>query len=180
MSSSERKGVALGSMRVVALTRFPVKSLLGERLTEVDLDERGCVGDRLWSVRSATNKIGSGKNTRRFAAVPGLLELRAASVNGDIALTFPDGTTCAVDDPEAATRLSRLLGQELRFARESDVSHFDDGSVSLIGTASIDTLAAARGEPVAAERCPKPTGWSRPSTSAKNSEVASLSEAATM
>ena len=38
-------------MRVLELWRYPVKSLSGETLTNALLDERGLVGDRLWSVR---------------------------------------------------------------------------------------------------------------------------------
>lgn len=140
------------SVRVATLTRFPVKSLVGERISECDVDERGLVGDRVWSVRTADDKIGSGKNTRRFAAIPGLLDLRAETVNGEVIVTFPNGTTCTVDDPDADDRLSTLLGQDLRFARETEVGHFDDGPISLIGTASIAALQVERQEPVAAER----------------------------
>lgn len=64
-----------------SLHRFPVKSMSGEERNHLDVDARGCVGDRVWSVRTADGKIGSGKNTRRFAAVPGLLELRAEERN---------------------------------------------------------------------------------------------------
>ncbi|HXJ65925.1 MAG TPA: MOSC N-terminal beta barrel domain-containing protein, partial [Actinomycetota bacterium] len=128
-------------IRVVSLRRFPVKSLLGEVRDHLDLDERGCVGDRAWSVRTAEGKIGSGKNTRRFAAVPGLLELRASERDGRVVVTFPDGTAEPVDSPGIAGRLTRHLGRPVTVARETDVSHFDDGPISLAGTASIEALA---------------------------------------
>lgn len=139
-------------VQVVALRRYPVKSLLGEDLSALDVDERGVVGDRLWSVRTAEDKMGSGKSTRRFAAVPGILELRAATRDGTVVVTFPHGEECAVDDPRSAGLLSQSLGQPLTFARETAVTHFDDGPVSLIGTASIAALERARGAPVAAAR----------------------------
>jgi uncharacterized protein YcbX len=114
-------------------------------MPRITLDERGCVGDRLWSVRTAENKIGSGKNTRRFAAVNGLLRLRAATDSGgSVTVSFPDGTTCPVDHPGAAKHLSAFIGQTLSFSRETSVSHFDDGPVSMIGTASVDSVAAER------------------------------------
>jgi uncharacterized protein YcbX len=134
--------------RVVALHRYPVKSMLGEQVTRLDVDERGCAGDRLWSVRTAANKIGSGKNSRRFAAVIGLLELRAQVCAGHVVVTFPDGSTCSTDAADAADRLSRCLGQPVTFATETEVSHFDDGPVSLLGLASVAAVARARGEPV--------------------------------
>lgn len=134
--------------RVVSLHRFPVKSLLGESTDELDVDDRGVGGDRVWSIRTSGNKIGSGKNTRRFAAVPGLLTLRARTAGDGVRVTLPSGDELRVDDPAAATVLSRVLGQEVTLARESDVSHFDDGPVSLLGVASVQAVAAALGSDV--------------------------------
>jgi uncharacterized protein YcbX len=138
--------------RVASLHRYPVKSLLGEDLDELDLDPRGVVGDRLWSVRTAANKIGSGKSTTRFEAVVGLLDLRAATQDGTVVVTSPDGDAYAVDDSGAAERLSSRLGKPLTFARETDVSHHDDGPVSLVGIASVRALTAARGQFVETSR----------------------------
>jgi uncharacterized protein YcbX len=132
------------SPRVVSLRRYPVKSMTGEIVTSLDLDERGAVGDRVWSVRTTADKIGSGKNTSRFAKVEGLLEVRAAERDGRVVVTFPDGSSCYADDPDAAERLSRQVGQPVTFARETSVSHYDDGPVSLIGMASVATLSAER------------------------------------
>jgi len=129
-----------------------VKSMLGESLQELEFDERGVVGDRLWSVRTPEGKFGSGKSTRRFDAVVGLLELRAALDDGRVLVTFPGGQSYSVDDPVAAERLSALLGRPLSFGAEADVTHFDDGPVSLIGIGSVRALAEARGEDVDARR----------------------------
>ena len=146
--SSEAQDELVVVPRVVALQRFPVKSLTGERRDHLDVDERGCVGDRVWSVRTADGKIGSGKNTRRFAAVPGLLEVRAEELDGRIMITFPNGSRCPVDSNEAAQLLSRHLGRPVTLVSESSVSHFDDGPVSLIGSASVEALGAERGQEV--------------------------------
>lgn len=137
---------------VVSLTRFPVKSLLGEPVDELHVDTRGCTGDRLWSVRTAENKIGSGKSTRRFTAVDGLLQVRSRTADGRVEVMFPDGRTVPVDEPEAAQRLSEHVGAPLHFARETDVSHFDDGPVSVVCDASVDALTAAVGRPVDVRR----------------------------
>jgi len=134
--------------RVVSLTRYPVKSLLGERVNRLDLDHRGVAGDRVWSLRTAQGKIGSGKNTRRFAAVPGLLTVRAREQEGQLVITLPDGSTCRADADDAAERLSRVLGQPLTLAMETEVSHFDDGPVSLLGSASVAAVASEHGEHV--------------------------------
>ena len=135
---------ALGG-RVAALHRYPVKSLAGEAVDTLDCDQRGFVGDRLWSVRTAAGKIGSGKNTRRFAAVDGLLHIRARLCGDGVELDLPDGRRCAVDDRDAASWVSAYVGQPVTLARESTVSHFDDGPASLLALASVAALSAETG-----------------------------------
>jgi len=52
--------------------RYPVKSMLGEECDHLDVDQRGAEGDRLFAVRDADGKFGSGKTTRRFRKTDGL------------------------------------------------------------------------------------------------------------
>jgi uncharacterized protein YcbX len=122
--------------------------MVGEELTRLDIDQRSSVGDRLWSVRTSDGKIGSGKNSRRFAAVPKLLELRAEARDGTVVITFPDGSSCTTGSADATARLSEYLGQSVSLAMVREVSHFDDGPLSLIGTASVLALAHGRKEPL--------------------------------
>ena len=63
-------------------------------------------------------------------------------------VTFPEDGRHPVDDPVTARLLSDRLNQPLTFARETDVSHYDDGPVSLVGLASVRALSEARGVPV--------------------------------
>ena len=136
------------TVQIASLHRYPVKSMLGETLRQLDVDERGVVGDRKWSVRTPEGKFGSGKSSTRFDAVVGLLDVRASVRDSQVVVTFPDGAAHPVDDPAAADRLSALLGRPLRFGAETDVTHFDDGPVSLIGLASVRALADTRGEDI--------------------------------
>lgn len=137
---------------VASLHHYPVKSLTGQECEQLVLDERGVVGDRLWSVRTADGKIGSGKTTRRFSAVLGLLDLRGVVHEGGVFVQFPDGELLPVEDERTAARISAHVGQPVTLARETDVMHFDDGPVSLLGSASLATLSAERGAEVAAAR----------------------------
>lgn len=139
--------------RVHALHRFPVKSMTGEQLDRLECDARGVVGDRIWSVRTTEGKIGSGKNTRRFATVDGLLRLRAASLGHRVQVTLPAGRACFADESAAAALVSQWVGQPVTLARETEVSHFDDGPVSLVGLASVDAVRQERGEDVDPVRC---------------------------
>jgi uncharacterized protein YcbX len=134
--------------RVLTLYRYPVKSLLGEQLDEVVVDSRGCAGDRLWSVRDPDGKLGSGKSTRRFRRMDGLLEL-SATYDGDVpVLTFPDGRELRAGTAAVERALSAHVGRPVTLDREGPVSHFDEGPLHLVSTASLQTLARAHGRPV--------------------------------
>ena len=133
---------------MASLHRYPVKSMTGETVAALECDGRGCVGDRTWSVRTATGRIGSGKRTRRFEAVDGLLRVRATTGDGVPVVTLPTGESFAVTDPGAGAALTRHLRVDVTLAREGDVDHFDDGPVSVLAAASVDALAAELGNPV--------------------------------
>lgn len=105
--------------------------MLGERMSDLAIDERGIVADRRWSVRTKRGKIGSGKTTRRFAAVQGLQQVRAHVGESGVFVTLPDGTRHHIESAVLQTRLSELVGESVTLAPESDVSRFDDGSVVL-------------------------------------------------
>lgn len=139
-------------LRIAALYRYPVKSMTGEAVPHLDLDARGVVDDRRWAVLTAGGGIGSGKRTRRFTPVPGLLGLQSETRGGQVVVVLPDGTAVAVDDPDASHRLSHHLGQPVRLAAEREVSHHDDGPVSVLGTASVVAVEAETGHPVEPER----------------------------
>ncbi len=146
---------------VAALARYPVKSMVGEWLEQVHVTERGVAGDRCWAAYTLDGGIGSGKTTRRFRRVAGLLDLRArleagvGPVAGDAAtplVTFPDGHEHRADAPAASTALSALLGQPLRLARETSVPHHDESPVHVVTTAAMQRLEEIAGEPVDAAR----------------------------
>ncbi|MEV4502525.1 MOSC domain-containing protein [Streptomyces klenkii] len=123
--------------------RYPIKSTGGERLDRADAGPRGLEGDRLYAVRDAEGRFGSGKNTRRFRRMPGLLDLRSRYPDGPAGrpeLLDPYGT--AVPDPTAYLR--RHLGRDdVGLAREEAVSHFDQLPLSVLTTATLDWVRAA-------------------------------------
>src|SRR5947209_13517200 len=86
----------LGS--IVALWRYPVKSMLGEELNAAEVTERGLLGDRAYAlVDQSDGKVGSAKNPRKW---PQLFDCRAAFINPPrtgapippVRVTLPDGT----------------------------------------------------------------------------------------
>lgn len=66
------------------------------------------------------------------------------SYEGDVPLlTFSDGTTLRGDDPAIHAALSAQLGLPVTLSREAEISHFDDGALHLLTTASLRTLAGS-------------------------------------
>ncbi len=128
---------------VVALYRYPVKSLRGERLDALRVEPRGVVGDRLFALRNPEGKLGSGKSTRRFRRMDGLLDLEAAYAGETPVIAFPDGQAIPGDDPAIHDRLSAHVRQAVTLVREDEVSHFDDSPLHLISTAGLRSLGLA-------------------------------------
>jgi MOSC domain-containing protein len=136
----------LGSVR--GLWRYPVKSLRGEALGELQLDARGVVGDRIWALRDADGKLASGKDTRRFRKVMGLMQ-HSARYEGDApVVTLAGGGDVPAGDDVAR----RLAGDGWRMAREADVPHHDAAALHLVTSATLATLAEAAGHPVEVDR----------------------------
>jgi len=125
---------------VAALWRYPVKSMLGERCQSLALTGRGVEGDRLYAIRDADGKLGSGKSTRRFRRIDGLFTFHAV-YDGDVpVIAFPDGRRLRGDDGSVHGALSAALGQPVTLAREAAISHMDAGPVHLLTTASLAWL----------------------------------------
>ncbi len=108
---------------VVALWRYPVKSMLGEELNAAEVTERGLVGDRQFAVVDReTGKIAGAKNPRKwgnffdfraaYAEPP-----RAGSALPEVRVTLPDGSHATSEQPDLEQTLSQALGREVAFAR---------------------------------------------------------------
>lgn len=144
---------------VAALARFPVKSTAGESLSSVEVGERGLRHDREWAAYTADGGIASGKTTRRFRKVPGLLSWRstAGADPGPAAesvpwLHDPHGTCYPVNDPAAADALGRMVGQPVTLRREGSVRHHDESPVHLVTTSSLRLLDRVLGARVDVRR----------------------------
>lgn len=139
--------VLVGTVRV--LRRFPVKSTGGEQLLRAVVTERGLLHDREWAAYTADGRIASGKTTRRFRAVQGLLRWRSTvAADGVPRLHEPAGGTYRVDDPSAARALSGALRQPLVLRRETTARHHDECAVHLLTTSSVRAAEQAAGGPV--------------------------------
>jgi uncharacterized protein len=105
--------------RVAGLMRYPVKSMLGEELSETDITVGGVVGDRAWALREiVTGKIVSAKKFAR------MFEFRAsydsppsADASAPVTIQLPDGKKIHASDPDASEIVSAALGRKVRLER---------------------------------------------------------------
>ncbi len=139
MSSGPRVGV------VSDLYRYPLKSVLGERLGTAVVENRGVRGDRVWAVYTEDGGIGSGKTSRRFRRIDGLLRLRATGDGDSAQVHLPDGRALPLDDRRTGDELGRLLGRPVTLRSETTVSHHDDSPLHLVTTTALATLGRALG-----------------------------------
>lgn len=138
---------------VVALWRYPIKSLAGEAQHTLDIDQRGAVHDRRWALVRDDGGIASGKTTRRFRKVPGLMRHRGSiGPDGVPVLTLADGRTARFDSPEIDDLVAEIAGPEWSIRPEREISHFDAGALHLITTATLTAISRAASKPVEVER----------------------------
>lgn len=93
------------------LWRYPVKSMMGERLESLEFGSGGAAGDRAWAVRDEENG-----GIRGAKKIPGLMRCAArytqtppVGPSRPAEITLPDGTRVASGDPDVAARLSAAL-----------------------------------------------------------------------
>ncbi len=107
---------------LLSLWRFPVKSMQGEELTEVELGLGGIAGDRAYGlIDRETGKVASAKSVRHFSR---LFECRAAFLGPPhpgappppVSIELPGGTTVRSDRPGCDRALSSFLGREVTLA----------------------------------------------------------------
>jgi uncharacterized protein YcbX len=115
--------------RVQQLWRFPVKSMAGEVVSQVDLTADGVHGDRAYALMdSQSGRVVSAKDVRHF---PELLRCRAAYVSDPevgaelppVRITLPDGSEVRSDNSDASRRLSDALGRQVHLVREAPADY---------------------------------------------------------
>lgn len=121
--------------RVVALHRYPVKSMAGEPLAHSDVSWHGLAEDRRWGfVREDRPRGGFPWLTLRQR--PDLVRYRPRLVDRTVVVRTPRGVEHDVTDPELAAALGA-------HALKLDRGTFDSAPVSLLGARSVAAVGAA-------------------------------------
>ncbi len=101
-------------MRVATLSRYPVKSMLGEQLEEAVLGVAGLPLDRRYGLLdAATGYVATAKHPRLWRR---LLQWSATAAGDRVRVSAPDGHTRDVDDPRLAEELTADLGRAVTVA----------------------------------------------------------------
>jgi hypothetical protein len=133
-------------VRVLAIWRYPVKAMLGERLDSVEIGPGGCEGDR----RFVVVDVATGRRiaNKRGPTDPRLRACCASLRDGVLRVALPDGAVAV--GGEVADGLSELLERRVRLERAPGDgrgqfgltgAHHDLAPIHLITTG---TLAALR------------------------------------
>ncbi len=103
-------------MRITTMWRYPVKSMLGERLEEAHLEPAGLESDRgLALIDAATGLVATAKHPRLWRD---LLTYSATVAGTGVRISSPAGWTLDATDPEIDERLSAALGRPVRLSAE--------------------------------------------------------------
>ena len=101
--------------KVDSIFRYPVKSMMGEKIEETCVTSNGVLGDRVWAVR---DEVRGG--IRGAKKIPQLMQLSAACIvepteHGcdPAAVTLADGEVIRTDDQNINARLSQALNHKV-------------------------------------------------------------------
>lgn len=143
-----QQGTPVG--RVRALYRYPVKSTAGQALEVAAVTADGLRNDRRWAAYTDDGGVASGKRTRRFRPVIGLMGWASSAEDDDDipVLVSPEGVRYRVDDPAASQALTAAFGQKLTLRPESTVQHHDESPLHLLTTSSLAAVERLVGAPV--------------------------------
>jgi MOSC domain-containing protein len=118
-------------MHVAELWRYPVKSLKGDRLEEIEICADGLAGDRLVHVRGANGRVITSRTRPRLLALQGTIDRDGTSLI--------DGRPWHAEESRAAVRMA--AGADAELVAYAGPERFDvlplsiatDGAVAAVG-----------------------------------------------
>jgi len=116
-------------MRLVRISRYPVKSLQGESVSAAEIEPNGLLGDRCWGIRDeATGKVLTGRRAPQLLYASATLQQ-----DGTPVITLPTGDTCHGPGTETDAALTAWLGKPVRLvtavgAPGARAEYFDDAT----------------------------------------------------
>jgi uncharacterized protein YcbX len=116
-------------MELSEIWRYPVKSMMGERVDAAEVTAVGMVGDRAWATRDEVR--GGIRGAKKIAP---LMRLAASYNDGPgstVTITLPDGTRTSTDDPDRDASVSAALDHAVTLwplQPAEDLDHYRRGA----------------------------------------------------
>ncbi len=124
---------------VAKLWRYPVKSMAGQALEEVEIGFQGPVGDRRWAFLFVDDLSrfpwATGRRASEMVLWRATFDDPSDPDRSPVTVHTPDGQVRALDDPALAAELAERTGQPVRLVR-SGRGIPDAFPVSVLGTGS--------------------------------------------
>ena len=140
-------GIVVG--HVAKLFRYPVKSMMGETVSQLDLGYTNLVGDRSYAFVQADSKSAFPWLTARNFPKLILYKPRFTDTENvkksQIVVDTPDGQSLPLESPELKQQLEEKTGRRVNLLRLGRGT-YDAMPVSLISTKSIDQVSEAVGK----------------------------------
>lgn len=131
------------------LFRYPVKSMRGERINEVEVGVNGIIGDRAYALREANGRIVSAKNQAQMLGFRAYYEETSASGNqARLRISLPDGRIIDAQSPDTSAVLSEALGRtvvlEKGASRQHNREEFDLDGATIFGDVPVETVVSGQ------------------------------------
>jgi uncharacterized protein YcbX len=134
--------------KISALFRYPVKSMAGESLQQIELGWHGVEGDRRYAF--LRRGVGAGYpwlTASKLASLVAYAPLRSETDTSNPSLVrTPSGETHQLSGEELRAEVSRAFGGEVDLVHISN-GIFDDGLVSIIDQRTVDRVCDEGGVP---------------------------------
>lgn len=112
-------------MKVSQLWSYPVKSMVGQCVPEIELSMLGIVGDRFWAVRDLERG-----GVRGAKKIGDLMQFSANRFDDVVMITLPNGKTLSSQDVDIDAVLSDALGHLVSLTSlpaDNNLDHFRRG-----------------------------------------------------
>lgn len=116
-------------MHVDQVWRYPVKSMVGERVPAAKLGQMGMIGDRWWAARD--EERGGIRGAKKIGELMQLGARFVDEIGGPVEITLPDGSTVRTDDDDVNQRVSAALDHEVTLwplRPPTDLDHYRRGA----------------------------------------------------
>ena len=102
-------------MQVTELYRYPVKSMLGEALANVQVGANGFAGDRAWALRNNESAVTGKKYPALMSAAAAFAEEPTTKEgSAAVTITLPDGAMLSTNDADVSAKLGAWLNTEVK------------------------------------------------------------------